>query len=145
MRLRPTLYIRKYPAKAGSTLFKLTPLPKKLKPEMASRLIKATVVPALTFGLEIYTRNYINNWEVVLINMCLKAVAKIVTREWQKAELCMICTEAGLHAPYLLIKKCTILGAAQLLDRPPTHPLHSLLPWNRPKAYNLKAGMQNYT
>jgi len=61
------------------TLYKLTPLLKKLKPEMASRLIKATVIPALTFGLEIYTRNYINNREVVPINMCLRVAAKIVT------------------------------------------------------------------
>jgi len=76
--------------------------------------------------------------------MCLKAAAKIITGEWQKAELRAICGEAGLHAPYPLIKKCAISGAASLLDRPPTHPLHSLLPWNRPKAYNLKAGTRNY-
>jgi len=111
---------------------------------MASRLIKAIVIPALTFGLEIYTEKHINNREVVPINMCLKAVAKIVTEGWQKAELRAICAEAGLHAPYPLIKKCAISGAARLLDRPPTHPLHSLLPWNRPKAYNLKAGTRNY-
>jgi len=125
-------------------LYKLTPLLKKLKPEMASRLIKATVIPALTFGLEIYTKNHINNREVVPINMCLKAAAKIVMGGWQKAELQAICAEVGLHAPYPLIKKCAISGAARLLDRPPTHPLHSLLPWNRPKAYNLKAGTRNY-
>ena len=76
--------------------------------------------------------------------MCLKAVAKIITGGWQKAELCAICAEAGLHAPYPLIKKCTISGAARLVDRPPTRPLHSLLHWNRPKAYNLKAGTRNY-
>jgi len=46
--------------------------------------------------------------------------------------------------PYPLIKKWAISGAARLLDRPPTHPLHSLLPWNRPKGYNLKAGTRNY-
>jgi len=102
------------------------------------------VIPALTFGLQIYTRNHINNREVVPINMCLKAAAKIVTGGWQKAKLRAICAEAGLHAPYPLIKKCAISGAARLLDRPPTHPLHSLLPWNRPKAYNLKAGTRNY-
>jgi len=142
--LRATLHIEKHAAKAGSTLYKLTPLLKKLKPEMASRLIKATVISALTFGLEIYIRNHINNWEVVPINMCLKAAAQIVIRGWQKAELHAICGEAGLHTPYPLIKKCAILGAARLLDRPPTHPLHSLLPWNRPKAYNLKARTRNY-
>ena len=142
--LRPTLDIEKRAAKAGTTLYKLAPLLKKLMPEMASRLIKAIVIPALTFGLEIYTEKHINNREVVPINMCLKAVAKIVTEGWQKAELRAICAEAGLHAPYPLIKKCAISGAARLLDRPPTHPLHSLLPWNRPKAYNLKAGTRNY-
>jgi len=77
--------------------------------------------------------------------MCLKAAAEMVTGGWQKAELRAICAEAGLHAPYPLIKKCAISGAARLIDRPPTHPLHSLLPWNRPKAYNLKAGARNYT
>jgi len=77
--------------------------------------------------------------------MCLKAAAKIVTGRWQKAELRAIYAEAGLHAPYPLIKKCAISGAARLVDRPPTHPLHSLLPRNRPKAYNLKAGTHNYT
>jgi len=76
--------------------------------------------------------------------MCLKAATKIITGEWQKVELHAICAEASLHAPYSLIKKCAISGAACLLDRPPTHPLHSLLPWNRPKAYNLKAGIHNY-
>jgi len=59
--LRPTLHIEKCTAKARSTLYKLAPLLKKLKPELASRLIKATVIPALTFGQEIYTRNHINN------------------------------------------------------------------------------------
>jgi len=103
------------------------------------------VIPALTFELEIYTRNYINNREVVPINMCLRAAAKIVTGGWQKAELRAICIEAGLHAPYPRIKKCAISGAARLLDRPPTHPIHSLLPWNRPKAYNQKTGTRNYT
>jgi len=142
--LRATLHIEKRAAKARSTLYKLAPLLNKLKPEMASRLIKATVITALTFGLEIYTRKHINNREVVPINMCLKAAAKIVTGGWQKAELRTICAEARLPAPYSLIKKCAISGAARLLDRPPTHPLHSLLPWNRPKAYNLKAGTHNY-
>ena len=142
--LRATLHIEKRAARAGSTLYKLAPLLKKLKPEMASWLIKATVIPALTFGLEIYTRNHINNREVVPINMCLKAAAKIVTGGWQKVELRAIRAEAGLHAPYPLIKKCAISGAARLLDRSPTHPLYSLLPWNRPKAYNLKAGTRNY-
>ena len=60
-RLRPILNIEKRAAKARSTLYKLVPLLKKLKPEMASRLIKATGIPAPTFGVEIYTRNYINN------------------------------------------------------------------------------------
>jgi len=142
--LRATLHIEKRAAKAGSTLYKLAPLLKKLKPEMASQLIKATVIPALTFGLEIYTRNHINNREVVPINMCLKAAAKIVTGGWQKTELRAICAEAGLNAPYPLIKKCAISAAARLLDRLPTHPLHSLLPWKRPKAYNLRAGTRNY-
>jgi len=111
---------------------------------MASRLIKATVIPALIFGLEIYTRNHINNREVVPINMCLRAAAKIVTGGWQKAELRAICAKAGLYAPYPLIKKCAISGAVHLLDRPPTHLLYSLLPWNRPKSYNLKIGTRNY-
>jgi len=142
--LRPTLHIEKRAAKAGSTIYKLAPLLKKLKPEMASRLIKATGIPALTFGLEIYTRDHINNREVIPINICLKAAAKIVTGGWQKAELRAICTEVGLYAPYSLIKKCAISGAAHLLDRPPTHPLHSLLPWNSPKAYNIKRGTRNY-
>jgi len=142
--LRATLHIEKRAAKAGLTLYKLAPLLKKPKLEMASRLIKATVIPALTCGLEIYTRNHINNREVVPINMCLKAAAKIVMGGWQKTELHVICAEAGLNALYPLIKKCAISAAARLLDRPPTHPLHSLLPWNRPKAYNLKAGTRNY-
>jgi len=30
------------------------------------------------------------------------------------------------------------------MNRPPTHHLYPLLPWNRPKAYNLKAGICNY-
>jgi len=143
-RLQATLHIEKRAAKAGKIVYKLIPLLKKLKPEMASRLTKATVIPALTFGLEIYTRNHINNREVVPINMCLKAAAKIITGEWQKAELHAICAEAGLHALYPLIKKCAISGAARLLDRPPTWPLYSVLPWNRPKAYNLKGGTRNY-
>jgi len=144
-RLQATLHIEKRAAKAGKILCKLAPLLKKLKLEMASRLSNATVIPALTFGLEIYTRNHINNRGEVRINMCLKVAAKIITGGWQKAELHAICTEAGLHAPYPLIKKCAISGAARLLDRAATHLLHSLLPWNRPKAYNLKAGTCNYT
>jgi len=143
-RLQATLHIEKCAAKAGKILYKLAPLLKKLKPEIASQLTKATVISALTFGLEIYTRNHINNREVVPINMCLKVAAKIITGGWQKPELRAICAEAGLRAPYPLIKKCAISGAARLLDRPPTHLLHSLLPWNRPKAYNLKAGSRNY-
>jgi len=142
--LRATLHIKKRPAKSGSTQYTLAPLLKKLKPEMASCLIKATVIPALTFGLEIYTRYHINNWEAVPSNMCLTAAAKIVMGGWQKTELHAICAKASLHAPYCLIKKCAISGAARLLDRPQTHPLHPPLPWNRPKAYNLKAGTQNY-
>jgi len=122
--LRATLHIEKCAVKARSTLYKIAPLLKKLKPEMASRLIKATVIPALTFGLETYTRNHIHNQEVVPINMCLKAAAKIITGGWQKAELRAICAEAGLQAPYPLIKKCAISGAARLLDRLPTHPLY---------------------
>jgi len=90
------------------------------------------------------TRNHINNREVAPINMCLKAAPKIVIGGWQKAELYTICAEAGLHAPYSLIKKCAISGAARLLDRPQRHLLHSLLPCNRPKAYNLKTGTRNY-
>jgi len=62
---RATLHIQKHAAKARSTLYKLAPLLKKLKPEMASCLIKATVIPALTFRLEIHTRNHIKNREVV--------------------------------------------------------------------------------
>jgi len=139
--VQSTLHSKKHAAKAGTTLYKLALLFKKLKLAMASQLIKVTVIPALTFGLEIYTRNHINNREVVPINMRLKAAAKIVTQGWQKAELRAICAEAGLHAPYPLIKKCAILGAARLLDRLPTNPRHSLLPWNRPKAYNVKAGI----
>jgi len=95
---------------------------------MSSQLIKATVIPALTFGLEIYTRNYINNQEVATINMCLKAVAKIFQGGWQNTEIRAICAKASLPVPYSLIKKCTISWAARLLDRPPTYPLHSLLP-----------------
>jgi len=68
--LRLTLHVQKRAAKAGSTVYKLIPLLKKDQPEMASPLIKATVIPALTFRLEIYTRNHINNREVVPINMC---------------------------------------------------------------------------
>jgi len=45
---------------------------------MAFHLIKAIVIPALTFGVEIYISNYINNQKVVPINMCLKVAAKIV-------------------------------------------------------------------
>jgi len=78
-RLQATLHIEKHVAKAGKILYKLAPLLKKVKPEMASQLTKGTVMPALTFGLEIYTRNYINNREVVPINVCLKAAAKIIT------------------------------------------------------------------
>jgi len=143
--LRATFHIEKCTAKTGSTLYKLALLLKILRPEMVSRLIKATGIPALTFILEIYTRNYINNWQVVPINMCLKAAAKTSTGEWQKAELHVICAEAGLQASYSLIKKCTISRAAHVLDRPQTHPVHPLLPWNRLKAYNLKAGTRNYT
>jgi len=143
-KLQATLHIEKCAAIAGKILYKLAPLLKKLKPEMASQLTKATLIPALTFRLEIYTRNHINNQEVVPINMCLKVAAKIITGGWQKAELRTICTEAGLHALYPLIEKCAISGAARLLDRPPTHPFQSLLPWNRPKAYNLKARTRNY-
>ena len=142
--LRPTLHIEKCTAKVRSAWYKLVPLLKRLNTETASRLIKATVIPALNFGLEIYTRNHINNQEVVPIIICLKAAAKIVMGGWQKAELHAICAEASLYAPYPLIKKCAISGAARLLDRPPTHPLYSLLLWKRPKAYNLKAGMRNY-
>jgi len=77
--LRPTLHIENSAAKARTTLYKLALLLKKLKPEMTSQLMKATVIPALTFGLEIFTRNHINNREVVPINMCRKAAAKIIT------------------------------------------------------------------
>jgi len=103
------------------------------------------VIPALTFGLEIYAKAHINNTEVVPINMTLKAAAKIVTGGWQKAELRAICAEAGLPAPNTLIKKCTLSGAARLLARPAQHPLHPLLPWNRTRAYNLKKGTRNYS
>ena len=85
---------------------------------MASRLIKVTVIPALTFGLEIYSKAYINNTDVVPINMTWKAAATIVTGGWHKAELRAICTEAGLPTPNSLIKKCALSGAARLLDRP---------------------------
>jgi len=114
--LQATLHIENRAAKARYTLYTLAPLLRKLKPELASRLVKATVIPALTFGLEIYTKGHINNVEVVLINMTLKAAAKIITGGWQKAELRAICTEAVLPAPYSLIKKCAITSAARLLD-----------------------------
>jgi len=144
-RLRASLHIEKRAAKAGTTLYKLTPLLKKLEPEMASRLIKATVIPALTFGLEIYIKAPINNSEVIPINMTLKAAAKIVTGGWQKAELRAICDEAGLPAPNPLIKKCDLSGAARLLQRPAQHLLHRLLPWKRTRANNLKNGTRNYS
>jgi len=143
--LRASLHIEKRTAKARTTLYKLAPLLKKLKPEMASRCIKATVIPARTFGLEIYTKAHINNTAVVPINMTLKAAAKIVTGGWQKAELRAICAEAGLPAPNPLIKKCALSGAARLRDRPAQHPLHPLLPSNRTRAYNLKRGTRNYS
>jgi len=143
--LRATLQIEKHAAKAATTLYKLAPLLKKLKPEMASRLIKATVIPALTFGLEIYTKAHINNTEVVPINMTLKAAAKILTGCWQKAELRAICAEAGLLALNPLIKKCALSAAARLLYRVAQYPLHPLLPWNRTRAYNLKKGTRNYS
>jgi len=143
--LRATLHIEKRAAKARSTLSKHAALPRKLKPEMASCLVKATVIPALTFRLEIYTKGHINNVEVVPINMTLKAATKIITGGWQKGKLRAICVEAGLPAPYPLIKKCAISSAARLLDRPATHPLHPILPWNRPKAYNKKGDSRNYT
>jgi len=126
-------------------LYKLAPLLKKLKPEMASRLIKAIVIPALTFGLERYTKAHINNTEVVPINMALKAAAKIVTGGWQKAELRAICAEAGLPAPNSLINKYALSGATRQLNRPAQHPLHPLLPWNRTRAYNRKKGTRNYS
>jgi len=143
--LRATLHIEKRAAKAGTTLYKLAPLLNKLKPEMASRLSKATVMPALTFGLEIYTKAHINNTEVVPINMTLKAAAKIVMGGWQKAELQAICAEDGLLAPNPLIKKCALSAAATMLDRPAQHPLHPFLPWNRTRAYKLKKGTRNYS
>ena len=143
--LRATLHIEKRAAKARSTLYKLAPLLRKLKPEMASCLVKATVIPALTFGLEIYTKSDINNIEVVPINMSLKAAAKIITGTWQKAELRAIHAEAGLLASYPLIKKCAISSAARLLDRPATHPPHPIPPCNQPKAHNKKEDSCNYT
>jgi len=94
---------------------------------MASHLIKATVIPVLTFGLEIYPKAHINNTEVVPINMTLKVVVKIVTGGWQKGELQAIYADAGLPAPYPLIKTCALSGAARLLDHPVTNPLHPLL------------------
>jgi len=112
---------------------------------MASRLVKATVIPALIFGLEIYTKDHITNVELGPINMTLKAAAKIITGGWQEAELRAICVEAGLPAPYPLIEKCAISSAARLLDRPATDPLHPILPWNGPKAYNRKGDSHNYT
>jgi len=140
-----TLHIEKHAAKARSTLYKLAPLLRKLKPEIVSCLIKPTVIPALTFGLEKYTKGHINNVEVVPINMTLKAAAMIITCGWQKAELRAICAEAGLPAPYPLIKNCAISSAATLLDRPVTNLLHPILPWNRPKAYNKKKNSRKYT
>jgi len=76
--LRASLHIEKRAAKAGTALYKLASLLKKLRPEMASCLFKATVIPALTFGLEIYTKAPINNTEMIPINITLKAAAKIV-------------------------------------------------------------------
>jgi len=142
--LQATLHIERRAAKARSTLYKLALLLRKLKPEMASRQVKATVIPALTFGLEIYTKSHINNVKVVPINMTLKAAAKIITGAWQKAELRAICAEAGLPAPYPLIKKCATSSAARLLDRPAAHPRYPILPWNQPKAYNKEGDGCNY-
>lgn len=125
-------------AKAATTLYKLAPLLKKLKPEMVSRLVKATMILALTFVLEIYTKRHINRMEIIPKNVCLKVAAKIMTAGWQKTQLQAIYAEASLPAPYPLITKCALLGAARLLDRPGTHPLHSQLPWNRTWASNQK-------
>ena len=50
--LRPKTHIVKLAAAASIRRYKLIPLLKRLRPELASRLVKATVIHTMTFGLE---------------------------------------------------------------------------------------------
>jgi len=77
--LRPLAHIAQRAAYASSRFYKLIPLLKRLRPEIASRLVKATVIPALTFGLEIYTRAHVNEDELAPIRICLRMAAQIIT------------------------------------------------------------------
>ena len=58
--LRPQTHIAKRAAAASLRLYKLIHLLKRHRLEMASRLVKATVIPTMTLGLEISARAHAN-------------------------------------------------------------------------------------
>jgi len=102
--LRPLAHIAQRAAYASTRFYKLVPLLKRLRPEVASRLVKATVIPTLTFGLEIYARAHINEDELAPIRICLHMAAQIITGGWKKSDLKALWAEAGLHSPLILTK-----------------------------------------
>jgi len=52
-----------------------------------SRLVKASVIPGLTFVLEIYTQAHINEDKLAPIRICLRMAAQITTGGWKKSDL----------------------------------------------------------
>jgi len=139
--LRPQAHIAQRAAYASTRFYKLVPLLKRLRPEVASRLVKATVIPALTFGLEIYTRAHINEDELAPIRICLRIAAQIITGGWKKSDLKALCTEAGLPSPLILTKRAAIQASARMISLPEEHLLTHKLLWKRPtkKTYLKKA------
>lgn len=108
---------------------KLIPLLKRLRPEIASRLVK---IPALTFGIEIFTRAHVNEDELAPIKICLRMASRVITGGWKKSELTALCTEAGLPTAATLVKRTALQAGARLISLPEEHPLSGKLPWKRP-------------
>ncbi|PLW24845.1 hypothetical protein PCASD_25896 [Puccinia coronata f. sp. avenae] len=113
--MRAGYHIETRATKARKALYRIAPLLKKLRPETASRLVKALIIPSLTFGIEVFTRAHINHDEQTPLRQCLRAAAKLITGGWEATETRAMCAEAGLPAPDPLIKRCAILAACRLI------------------------------
>ena len=139
--LRPQAHIAQRAAYASTRFYKLVPLLKRLVPEVASRLVKATVIPVLTFGLEIYTRAHVNKDKLAPMRICLRMAAQIITGGWKKSDFKALCAEAGLHSPLLLAKRVAMQASARMLSLLEEYPLTHKLPWKCPpkKTYLKKA------
>ena len=125
---RPELHIAKRTATASIRAYKLSPLLKRLRPELASRLVKATVIPIMTFGLEVHTMAHVNEEELAPVNICLRRAARIIAGGLKKAEIRDHCTEAGLPTPHKLVKRTAIQAGARLISLREEHPLVGTLP-----------------